>query len=81
MACEHGISPKTLRTTREAIGVKVSRDGFGPGSKSLWTAPYLPKTPIDARQNEWASMEAEGKYGETESNSEGDLSIPEFLRR
>ncbi len=79
MASEHGISPKTLRTARETMGVKVSRDGFGPGSKSLWSAPYLPKTPIDPRQNEWASMDPEGKYGEPEPA--GDLSIPEFLKR
>jgi putative DNA primase/helicase len=66
MATEHGISPKTLRTTRETCGVKVSRDGFGPGSKSLWSPPYLPKTSIDAHSIKWASMGAEGKYVEAQ---------------
>jgi hypothetical protein len=70
MASEHGISPKTLRNAREAMGVKVSRDGFGPGSKSLWSAPYLPQTSIHAQQNNRASMDPEGKYGESEPSDD-----------
>jgi hypothetical protein len=66
IARDHGISPKGLRTAREDMAeVKITRDGFGPGSKSLWSlAPYLPSTPILARQNNRASMDIEGQYGE-----------------
>jgi putative DNA primase/helicase len=39
MAREHGLTPKVLRSAREALGVKIKRDGFGPGSKSLWSLP------------------------------------------
>jgi putative DNA primase/helicase len=39
MAREHGLTPKVLRSAREALGVKIERDGFGPGSKSLWSLP------------------------------------------
>jgi putative DNA primase/helicase len=28
---------KVIRSAREALGVKIARDGFGPGSKSLWS--------------------------------------------
>ena len=42
MAREHGLTEKALRSAREAIGVKVERDGFGPGSKSLWSLPDRP---------------------------------------
>jgi putative DNA primase/helicase len=37
MAREHGLTDKAIRSAREALGVKVERDGFGPGSKSLWS--------------------------------------------
>ena len=81
MAREHGISPKTLRTAREVMKVKISRDGFGPGSKSLWSlAPYLPKESIDAHQSNRASMDIEGKYGGNGHADDG-LDIPTFLRR
>jgi hypothetical protein len=36
MAREHGLTPKTVRSALEALKVKITRDGFGPGSKSLW---------------------------------------------
>ena len=39
MAREHGLTPKAVRSGREALGVKIERDGFGPGSKSLWSLP------------------------------------------
>ena len=45
MAREHGLTPKTARSAREALKVKITRDGFGPGSKSLWS---LPEGVIDA---------------------------------
>jgi putative DNA primase/helicase len=37
MAREHGLTDKAIRSAREALGVKIDRDGFGPGSKSLWS--------------------------------------------
>jgi hypothetical protein len=39
MAREHGLTPKTVRSAREGLKVKIDRDGFGPGSKSLWSLP------------------------------------------
>jgi hypothetical protein len=66
MARDHGLTTKAVRSAREALGVQIERDGFGPGSKSLWS---LPKGPILAQPShtcptkDWASMESEGKYG------------------
>jgi AAA domain len=37
MAREHGLTAKAIRSAREALSVKIDRDGFGPGSKSLWS--------------------------------------------
>jgi hypothetical protein len=39
MAHEHGLTTKAIRSAREALGVKVERNGFGPGSRSLWSLP------------------------------------------
>ena len=39
MAHEHGLTAKVVRAAREALGVKIERNGFGPGSKSLWSLP------------------------------------------
>ena len=39
MAREHCLTPKAIRSARESLGVRVERDGFGPGSKSLWSLP------------------------------------------
>jgi putative DNA primase/helicase len=39
LARDHGLSPKAIRSARETLGVKTERDGFGPGSKSLWSLP------------------------------------------
>ena len=39
MAREHGLTAKVIRSAREALRVKIERDGFGPGSKSLWSLP------------------------------------------
>ncbi len=38
-AREHGLTAKAIRSAREVLGVKIERDGFGPGSKSLWSLP------------------------------------------
>jgi hypothetical protein len=42
MARDHGLTAKVVRMAREALGVKIERDGFGPGSKSLWSLPRAP---------------------------------------
>ena len=42
MAREHGLTDKAIRSAREALGVKVTRNGFGPGSRSLWSLPVGP---------------------------------------
>ena len=39
MAHAHSLTPKAIRSAREALGVKIERNGFGPGSKSLWSLP------------------------------------------
>ena len=39
MAREYDLTAKVIRSAREALGVKIGRDGFGPGSKSLWSLP------------------------------------------
>ena len=39
VARERGLTPKAIRSAREALGVKIERNGFGPGSKSLWSLP------------------------------------------
>jgi hypothetical protein len=39
---EHGLTRKVIRSAREALGVIIQRDGFGPGSKSIWSLPDDP---------------------------------------
>ena len=39
MAREHGLTGKVIRSARESLRVTIERDGFGPGSKSLWALP------------------------------------------
>jgi putative DNA primase/helicase len=39
MAREHGLTAKAVRSARDALKVEIKRDGFGPGSKSLWSLP------------------------------------------
>jgi putative DNA primase/helicase len=39
MAREHGLTTKAVRSARETLEVKIERNGFGPGSKSLWSLP------------------------------------------
>lgn len=66
MAREHAIGSKPLRSARETLKVKIDRDGFGLGSKSLWSlpeTPYMPSAAIDAQQSNRASMDSKGKYG------------------
>jgi putative DNA primase/helicase len=39
LARVHGLTAKAVRSARLALGVEIKRDGFGPGSKSLWSLP------------------------------------------
>jgi hypothetical protein len=39
MARERDLTIKAIRSAREALGVKIERNGFGPGSRSLWSLP------------------------------------------
>jgi hypothetical protein len=39
VAHAHGLTPKAIRSAREALGVEIARNGFGPGSRSLWSLP------------------------------------------
>ena len=39
MAHGRGLTPKAIRSAREALGVEIERNGFGPGSRSLWSLP------------------------------------------
>ena len=39
VAHERGLTPKAIRSAREALGVEIARNGFGPGSRSLWSLP------------------------------------------
>ena len=60
MAREHGLTAKAVRSAREALGVKIERDGFGPGSKSLWS---LSRSSIDAQSPHTCPTKELGKYG------------------
>jgi hypothetical protein len=39
VAHERGLTAKAIRSAREALGVEIERNGFGPGSRSLWSLP------------------------------------------
>jgi hypothetical protein len=39
MARERDLTIKAIRSAREALGVKIERNGFGPGSIVLWSLP------------------------------------------
>ena len=61
-----GITPKPLRSAREALKVKSRRAGFGPGAVWYWSlpsGPFMPSPPIDALSRGWASMDPEGING------------------
>jgi hypothetical protein len=60
MAREHCLTPKVIRSAREALGVKIERDGFGPGSKSLWSLPA--RSSIDAQTNHRCPTPELGNY-------------------
>jgi hypothetical protein len=55
VAHERGLTPKAIRSAREALGVKIERKGFGPGSNSLWSLPsehtVAHPIPISSQEN------------------------------
>jgi hypothetical protein len=57
----NGHTNKAIRTAREALGVASSREGFGPGSKCLWSLPNR-RSRIGAQPAKPASMGTYGKY-------------------
>ena len=48
-----GISPKSLRSAREALRIKPEKAGFECGW--VWKLPKMPLEAEDARENQWAS--------------------------
>lgn len=54
------ISPKALRRARERLNVKLDREGFGPGSRVMWSLPRV--TIIDALPSHTCPSETEGRY-------------------
>ena len=51
MARERDLTIKAIRSAREALGVKIERNGFGPGSRSLWSLPggHIEAPPSDEK--------------------------------
>ena len=51
VAHERGLTPKAIRSAREALGVEIERNGFGPGSRSLWSLPggHIEAPPSDEK--------------------------------
>ena len=41
VAHERGLTPKAICSAREALRVKIERNGFGPGSIVLWSLPVM----------------------------------------
>jgi hypothetical protein len=58
-----GLSPKSLRSAREALGIKPEKDGMSGGW--LWSFPKMPSPREGAHQNERASSPPEGIFGDS----------------
>ena len=61
-ASAHMISVATLRRAKSAIGVKVSREGFGPGSTVIWSLA----SSIDAQNSHRCSQKEMSTYAGNE---------------
>jgi AAA domain len=80
-----GIAEKTLRRARSRLGVKSSREGFGPGSRVMWFLPDRPPyddPPIDGQSAIRAQAQPVGHLWEVSRNGaenrpsiDGQLSI------
>jgi putative DNA primase/helicase len=66
-ATEAGISPKSLRTAREAMGVKTEKAGFEGGW--VWTNPKVPKVPEGAQDAHVTGRASSGEEGHLRGNS------------
>ena len=62
VADAHMISTATLRRAKSVLGVKVSRDGFGPGSAVFWSL----SSPIDAQNSHRCSHKKMSTYARVE---------------
>jgi putative DNA primase/helicase len=51
-ACDAGISQKSLRSARQALGIKPQKSSMEGGW--VWTLPKMPSEAEDARENQWA---------------------------
>src|SRR5262249_49461724 len=56
-----GITPKALRSAKEALGIKPEKDGFDGGW--VWALPKMPNTPEGAHFQKRASSAPEGIFG------------------
>jgi hypothetical protein len=41
---EHGLTAKAVRMGRESLAVEIAREGFRPGSRSLWSLAGGPQS-------------------------------------
>jgi putative DNA primase/helicase len=57
-----GITPKSLRTAREALGVRLTKAGMSGGW--VWELPKVPLTPEDAHHGSWAPSASKGTFGD-----------------
>ena len=59
VAYERGLTPKAIRSAREALGVEIARNGFGPGSRSIWSLPagHIEAHPTPSQEGVGASRE------------------------
>jgi hypothetical protein len=60
-----GIGAKALRTARTLLGVETQREGFGPGSRVMWSLPIRAPETHTCPPKQRASMEFEGTYEPT----------------
>jgi AAA domain len=73
-ATNAGITPKSLRSAREALEVKSKRDGFGPGAVFSYSLPGGPSVPprssILAHDPHTCPRSEEGKYEQARASME-----------
>jgi putative DNA primase/helicase len=70
-ATDAGISPKSLRGAREALGVKPERIGFGSEGGWVWSLPKMPKDAKGAHVSNGASLGEKGTFGGIRIGSSG----------
>jgi hypothetical protein len=72
-AADAGISPKPLRSAREAMGIRTEKAGFASGW--VWINPKVPtRTDEGARQDFWASSASSQDNGHLRPN----VKVPNF---